>query len=97
MNIVLKRITDHTGFIIRTAAQGQKEAYILREVKILLNLWSKIKRYAKVKKAPSILWAELPIYTKIIRDFTTGDYKEIIVDDPNIYKEVKRYVGAFLP
>jgi len=97
MNIALKRITDHTGFIIRTAAEGQKEAYILREVKILLNLWSKIKRYAKVKKAPSILWEDLPIYTKIIRDFTTGDYKEIIVDDPNIYKEVKRYVGAFLP
>ncbi|HNS32604.1 MAG TPA: Rne/Rng family ribonuclease [bacterium] len=97
MTIVSKKITDNTGFIIRTAAEGQNEKFLLREVKILLNSWSKIKRYAKVKKAPSILWEDLPIYAKIIRDFTTRDYHEILVDDPRIYKEVRRYVSIFVP
>lgn len=98
MGIALKKVTDNTtGFIIRTAAENQKEKYILRELKLLLNAWSKIKRHAKVKKAPSILWEDLPIYTKIIRDFANNDYKEIIVDDQKIFKEVKRYVSLFLP
>jgi ribonuclease G len=97
MNIVKKRIFDNTGFIIRTAAEGKNERYIIRELKILLSTWSKIRRYSKVKKAPSILWNELPIFINVVRDYVTLDFKEIIVDDERTFKEVKRYVNLFLP
>jgi Rne/Rng family ribonuclease len=97
MDIVKKRIFDNTGFIIRTAAEGKSERYIIRELKILLNTWSRIRRYNKVKKAPSILWNELSIFTSVIRDYVTSDFKEIIVDDEKTFKEVKRYVNMFLP
>ena len=98
VSAVTKRIKNNDiGFIIRTAAEGQNEKYILREVKILLSFWNKIKRFAKVKPSPSILWEDLPLYTKIIRDFANKNYTEIIVDDAKTYKEVKKYVSIFLP
>lgn len=97
MNIVKKRIFDNTGFIIRTAAEGKSERYVVRELKILLNTWSRIKRYAKVKKAPSILWNELPVFTNVVRDYVTSDFKEIVVDDDKTFKEVLKYVNLFVP
>jgi len=97
MDIVARRIYDNTGFIIRTAAEGKSERYIVRELKIMLNTWSRIKRHAKVAKAPSILWSELPVYTNVVRDYVTSDFKEIVVDDERTFKEVFKYVKFFLP
>ncbi len=97
LKVVSGRITENTGFIIMTAAEGQKEKFLAREIKVLLNSWSKIKRYAKVKKAPAMMWEDLPVYTKIIRDFANKDYTEIVVDDTRMYREVRRYVSVFLP
>ncbi len=98
MNIVTKRIADgSTGFIIRTAAEGKSERYIARELKILLSTWNKTKRYAKAKKAPSLLWNELPVYTNVVRDYVTQDFKEIVVDDEKTFKEVIKYVNLFVP
>jgi len=97
MSAASQKIPDNTGFIIRTAAEGKKEKYVLREIKLLLNAWSKVRRYYKVKKAPSVLWEDLPVYTKIIRDFANNRYEEIISDDVRIFKEVKRYVNLFIP
>ncbi len=97
MNIVTRRIVDNTGFIIRTAAEGKSERHIVRELKILLGTWSKIRRYEKGRKAPSTLWNELPIYTNVVRDYVTADFKEIVVDDDRTFKEVLKYVNHFLP
>jgi len=95
--IANRRITGNTGFIIRTASEGKDERYIVKEIKILLSTWHRIRRYAKVKRAPSLLWRELPLYINVIRDYVTSEFKEIIVDDEKTYKEVKRYVSHFMP
>ncbi len=97
LNIVKKRIFDNTGFIIRTAAEGKSERYIARELKILLNTWSRIRRYSRAKKTPAVLWNELPIFKNVVRDYVTADFKEIIVNDEIIFKEVKKYVNLFVP
>ena len=63
----------------------------------MLSVWNKIRRYAKVKTAPSILWQELPLHINVIRDYVTSEFKEVIVDDEITYKEVKKYVNSFVP
>lgn len=97
LNIVNKRIADNTGFIIRTAAEGKNEGFIIRELKILMGAWNRSKRHAKVAKAPSLVWKEEPVYINVIRDYLTPHFKEIIVDDERTYREVKRYVNLFIP
>jgi len=96
-DIVDRRIFDNTGFIIRTAAEGKNEGYLLRELKILQSTWNRIKRHAKARNAPSVLWKELPIFINVLRDYVTSDYKEILVDDEKAYGEVRRYANLFLP
>ncbi|MCX8082219.1 MAG: Rne/Rng family ribonuclease [bacterium] len=97
LTIFNRRITGNMGFIIRTASEGISERYIVREIKILLLTWNRIKRYARVKRAPTLLWQELPLYINVIRDYVTPEFKEIIVDDEKTYREVKRYVNLFIP
>jgi len=97
LTIANKRITGNTGFIIRTASEGKDERYIVREIKILLSIWNKINRYARVKRSPSLLWNEQPLYINVIRDYVTSEFKDIIVDDEKTYKEIKRFVNLFIP
>ncbi|MDD3726289.1 MAG: ribonuclease E/G, partial [Candidatus Ratteibacteria bacterium] len=97
LNITNRRITGNTGSIIRTASEGKDERYIVKEIKMLISTWNKIKRHSKVKKSPSLLWSELPLYISAIRDYVTSEFKDIIVDDERTYREVKRYVNIFIP
>lgn len=97
LKIAERVITGNAGFIIRTAAEGKDERYIARDIKVLLSTWSRIKRYAKVKSAPCLLWQEPPLYISVIRDYVTSEFQDIIVDDQQVWKEVSRYVNAFVP
>ncbi|MCD6408155.1 Rne/Rng family ribonuclease [bacterium] len=90
-------VPENFGFIIRTAAQYKEKDYILKEAKHLLGVWKKIIRYSKVKKAPSPLWEEIPLYLRIIRDYVNEEFDEVRVDNEFIYKEIKKYVDMFVP
>ncbi|MGB9677296.1 MAG: ribonuclease E/G, partial [Candidatus Ratteibacteria bacterium] len=97
MKIFRKAIDKNFGFIIRTAAMNKKEIYIYREIEHILRTWKKIKRDYKRKKAPSLLWKELPLYLKVLRDYTDENCEFVEIDDENIFKEVSKYVNLFIP
>jgi len=97
MNIFKKALGKNMGFIIRTAANTKKEIYIYREIKYLLNFWKKIKRDYKRKSSPSLLWRELPLYLRVLRDYVNDEYVSVEVDDEYIYKEILRYTNLFIP
>ncbi|MGC8977188.1 MAG: Rne/Rng family ribonuclease [Candidatus Ratteibacteria bacterium] len=97
IKIFKKNIGQNIGFIIRTAAKVEKEDYIYREIKYLLNVWKKIKRDFKKNKAPFLLWRELPLYLKVLRDYANENFFSIEIDDEFIYNEVLKYVNLFIP
>lgn len=97
LNFFKREIGENTGFIIRTSADMRKETYIKREIRYLMNLWRKIKRDFKRKKAPCLLWKELPLYLKVVRDYVNEDFIGIFVDSEFIYNEIKEYVDLFIP
>ncbi|HOK55853.1 MAG TPA: Rne/Rng family ribonuclease [bacterium] len=97
MKIFKKTLGKKFGFIIRTAALNKKEFYIYREIEHILNIWKRIKRDYKRKKTPSLLWKELPLYLKVLRDYTDENCEFVEIDDENIYREVVKYVNLFIP
>jgi ribonuclease G len=97
MNIFKKALGENTGFIIRTAARTKKEIYIYREIKYLLNIWRKIKRDYKRKNSPSLLWKELPLHLKVLRDYVNEEFISVEVDDQYIFNEILRYTNLFIP
>lgn len=90
-------IPENFGVILRTAANGATKTVISKDVRYLLRLWKNIKEKGMNKKAPVALHKERNLAVRAIRDYLTPDIKEILIDDPAIYQEVKDFVAIVSP
>ncbi len=85
------------GFIIRTAGEGRAEADILADMEFLHNLWLDIRRKAESKPAPALIYHDLEIVERVLRDQVGPDFKSIWVDSEEIYESVLRFLERFQP
>lgn len=97
LNIMKKYIPSADGFIVRTYAEGKNERLIGREIKFLLKEWRRIEKAARVSASPSLLWKELPLHTRVMRDFLDKGVEEILVEGGRFYNEVKKYLRFCCP
>ncbi len=88
---------SNTGWIIRTAAVDTDEEALKREMEFLLCLWEDIKERAKRSKAPVILYKEINIAFRAIRDLVTKDITAVIVDDEDFYQKTKEFMERYFP
>lgn len=86
-----------TGFIIRTVAEGRAEDEFRSDINFLVSLWdSMLQRYNEVS-APALVYEDLNITYRIIRDMLSSDVKRLTIDDPQEYKNVRVFLKDFLP
>ncbi|MEZ0343641.1 MAG: Rne/Rng family ribonuclease [Caldimicrobium sp.] len=95
--IVEKIRPPDTGWIIRTAAVEADEESLKREMEFLLCLWEDIKERAKKVKAPALIYEELNIAFRAIRDFFTKEISVILVDDEEFYRKLKEFLERYFP
>lgn len=76
-----------SGLIVRTAAAGCNEEFLLDDLENLLKRWAKICERNSKKKAPALLYSDNDLIEKILRDDFTFD-TEIIVDNLKIYRRL---------
>ncbi len=98
----LKRIlqSEHEGpggFIARTAASGASEEDLRADVRFLINLWSEIRRRADEAKAPALIYHDLNLVERILRDQVTQNFSQIWVDTEQEYERVLRFANRFQP
>ncbi|MDC0335313.1 Rne/Rng family ribonuclease [Pseudodesulfovibrio sp.] len=89
--------TEGVGLIARTAAVGQSKAALERDFKYLNRLWSDIRANAQKEKAPSIVYHELGLAARAVRDYLTSDITEIWVDDKDTFKQIQQFVKLAFP
>ncbi|MGC9141511.1 MAG: Rne/Rng family ribonuclease [Caldimicrobium sp.] len=95
---ILEKIRPpETGWIIRTAAVEADEEALKKEMDFLLCLWEEIKEKAKKVKAPALIYEELNIAFRAIRDFFTKEISEILVDDEEFYEKLKDFLERYFP
>ncbi|WP_031498568.1 Rne/Rng family ribonuclease [Bryobacter aggregatus] len=85
------------GFIIRTAGEGRTEEEIQNDINFLHNLWNDIKRKAESKPAPALIYHDLEIVERVLRDQLGPDFKSIWVDNEEIYESILRFLERFQP
>ncbi len=95
--LVQEHQTSEGGFIVRTASAGLPEKNIVHDVTYLERLWKKILRRRQGMKAPILVHEDLSLPLRTVRDFFTDDVDELIVDDANTFRQIKQFVGQFLP
>ncbi len=90
-------IPKGVGFIVRTNAEGKSEKEYTRDVRYLIRLWKKIHATIQTKKAPALIHSELGLVERVIRDHTNEETTKIIVDHPDIFKKMKRFIEIYMP
>jgi len=87
----------NTGWIIRTAAVEASEEDLKIEMEFLLNFWQEIKEKAEKVKAPALIYEELNIALRAIRDLFNKQISAIIVDNKEFYEQIKNFLNKFFP
>ncbi len=84
------------GFILRTAAEGVGEEEINTDVDYLKRLWVVLERRIKGNDAPKLVYEDLPLYLRILRDTMRPQIERIRVDSGETYKKMTAFMEEFV-
>ncbi len=87
----------HGGFIVRTAAAGTSEEELRADIRFLINLWTEIRQRADAGKVPALIYHDLNLVERILRDQVTQTFSQIWVDSEPEYERVLRFISRFQP
>jgi ribonuclease E len=85
------------GFIVRTAAEGASEEELRSDLRFLLNLWNDIKARSESSKSPALIYHDLNLIERILRDQVTDNFSAIWTDSETEYERVLRFLQRFQP
>jgi len=95
--IMSERENGHGGFIVRTAAQSASEEELRADIRFLKGLWQDIKARAESSKPPALIYHDLNVVERVLRDQVTSDFSVIWVDTEPEYERVLRFFNRFQP
>lgn len=84
---------DDFGIIIRTAAEGVDEEALVQDVQSLLAQWREIEHNASCQSAPCLLYRDMGLLGRVLRDEVHGDIDEILVNGKDEFENVKNFVS----
>jgi ribonuclease G len=87
-------VPDGMGVIMRTAGEGMKARYFVRDIAILLQQWREIEEKMQSGGAPKLLLQEPDIVERTVRDFLTDEIDRVVVDDLETFERVKKLVAG---
>jgi ribonuclease G len=95
--ILSERENGHGGFIVRTAAQNASEDELRADIRFLKGLWTEIRSRADNSKPPALIYHDLNVVERVLRDQVTSDFSAIWVDTEQEYERILRFANRFQP
>lgn len=90
-------IPEGMGVIIRTAGDGKKLRYFIRDLHLLLKKWDGICKKIESTNKPVMLDQEPNILERTVRDFLTEDIDRILVDSQEDYDVISQAIAEISP
>jgi ribonuclease G len=88
---------DAGGVIIRTVGEELTREAFERELDTLLATWKKIEKRANSSKPPAVVHREAKLVRGVIRDVFSDKVDRIVVDDADLYSEIRQYLHGMDP
>jgi len=86
-----------SGFIVRTAAEDASDQELRDDVDFLARLWGEIEKREQDQRGPGLVYADLDLALRTVRDLLREDTTEVMIDDDEQYDRVRKFTLAFLP
>ncbi|HET8729502.1 MAG TPA: ribonuclease G [Moraxellaceae bacterium] len=85
------------GFIVRTVAEGVSAEELRRDMRYLVKLWRWVQGRSENAPVPSVVYEELPLYLRTIRDLVSTSIHSILIDSRETFGKVDEFVMEFVP
>lgn len=86
------------GIIVRTVAEGKRVAELDKELTILMENWRDcLTRMQQASELPLLVHEETSRAVSLLRDLFNPSYESIHVNNPDVYREVRKYVSLIAP
>ncbi|MGH7932149.1 MAG: Rne/Rng family ribonuclease [Candidatus Binataceae bacterium] len=85
------------GFIVRTACEGVSRREIQRDVSFLTKLWSSVIKLGETSPPAALLYNDLDIALRIVRDLFSSEVERLWCDDAVTYGRVVEFVQSYMP
>ena len=88
---------ERGGFILRTAAEAAREEDILVDIRYLRRLWQQISQQISSAPAPSVLYEDLTLALRTLRDLVNPRIEKIRIDSRETFQKVEQFVRELMP
>ena len=88
---------DRGGFIVRTAAHGASLENLRGDKLFLSRLWETVRQTAADARVEELVYRDLPLATRILRDRHDNSLERVRVDSVSTFDRMKRFADRFIP
>ncbi len=94
----LRDANEKGGYIVRTSAErATEDAEFLRDMEYLGRLWKEITEKSQHRPAPCLLYEDLSLAQRVLRDMAQMETDVIFVDNPEVYESLRLFAKRFVP
>lgn len=96
-DLVLSIRKNKFGYILRTQAQGIDEDTIAKEIEFLTKNWESILAKSTTAGAPSLVYKDLTVTFRAVRDLLANEADRLIIDSKEEYENVQNFLERLMP
>ncbi len=85
------------GFIVRTLAESAAEAELRADLAYLRHLWRVIKERSLGAAPPQLLYQDLSLAQRVLRDMVTVDTARVLVDSRENFQKLHAFAENYMP
>ncbi len=85
------------GYIIRTAAEFIEPQDFGADIRYLKRLWGALQRKITAQAAPSLIYEDLHVCERTLRDFVYPELEKIRVDSRAVFEKMQKFAKEFVP
>ncbi|MAS10567.1 Rne/Rng family ribonuclease [Salinisphaera sp.] len=85
------------GFIVRTVGDGAPHHALAADMRFLATVWKDILTQSRIVAPETLLYGDLALPIRMLRDMLTPDVAAITIDDEDAWREMVAFTQRFAP
>lgn len=95
--LVEPHLSGGIGAIVRTVAQEASDGEVLSDLEFLSRLWKRVRHHAEEALAPEVVYTEMDLALRLVRDVFSERYRRLVTDDPSMHAKIVAFLKKTSP